>query len=64
MTRPITRARLDLHNASVDFAAAVVGRCGFTHLMTGRTCRLIFRHSGPCEFADHKAHRRTEAVQR
>jgi hypothetical protein len=40
--------RLDLHNISVDFAAASSGRCGFTHLDSGRVCQLPHRHSGPC----------------
>jgi hypothetical protein len=26
------RQRLDLHNISIDFAAASARRCGFTHL--------------------------------
>jgi hypothetical protein len=32
--------RLDLHNTSIDFAAASAGQCGFTHLDSGRVCRL------------------------
>jgi hypothetical protein len=40
--------RLDLHNISVDFATATVGRCGFTHLASGRTCQLPYRHRGGC----------------
>jgi hypothetical protein len=43
------RRRLDLHNSSTDYAAAVAGRCGFTHLDTGRVCQLPFRHPGPCQ---------------
>jgi hypothetical protein len=43
------RTRQDLHNSSVSFAAAVVGLCGFTHLATGRTCVLRYRHPGPCQ---------------
>ena len=42
------RQRLDLHNASIDFAAATAGQCGFTHLPSGGTCRLPHRHLGPC----------------
>ncbi len=41
--------RLDLHNTSIDFAAASAGRCGFTHLDSGRVCRLPYRHQGPCD---------------
>ena len=44
-----TRPRLDLHNASIDFAAATAGQCGFTHLPTGGICRLPHRHLGPCQ---------------
>jgi hypothetical protein len=50
------RRRLDLHNISVDFAVASAGGCGFTHLDTGRVCRLPHRHAGPCQFRDqHRA---------
>jgi hypothetical protein len=41
--------RLDLHNASIDFRAASAGQCGFTHLASGRICRLPHRHLGPCD---------------
>lgn len=41
--------RLDLHNASINFAAAIDGRCGFTHLDSGRTCHLPHGHVGPCD---------------
>ncbi|MGI8459490.1 MAG: hypothetical protein ACR2LI_15450 [Propionibacteriaceae bacterium] len=40
--------RLDLHNTSIDFLTAMAGRCGFTHLDTGRICRLRHGHDGPC----------------
>ena len=40
-------SRLDLHKISIDFAAAS-GLCGFTHLDSGRVCRLPHRHHGPC----------------
>jgi hypothetical protein len=43
--------RKDLHNSSVRYAAAVAGRCGFTHLASGRTCVLRYRHPGPCDLA-------------
>lgn len=41
--------RLDLHNTSIDFTAASAGRCGFTHLDSGRVCHLQHGHPGPCE---------------
>jgi hypothetical protein len=47
-TRVGTRQRLDLHNASIDFAAATAGQCGFTHLPSGGICRLPHRHLGQC----------------
>jgi hypothetical protein len=46
MDRP---ARRDLHNASTHFAAALAGRCAFTHLASGRVCLLLYRHPGPCQ---------------
>ena len=42
-------SRLDLHNISIDFAAASAGLCGFTHLDSGRVCQLPHRHHGPCQ---------------
>ena len=47
------RRRLDLHNVSINFAAANAGQCGFTHLDSGRICHLPHRHSGPCRLQDH-----------
>jgi hypothetical protein len=44
-----TRPRLDLHNASIDIAAATAGQCGFTHLPSGGICRMPHRHLGPCQ---------------
>ena len=41
--------RLDLHNVSIDFAAATAGQCGFTHLDSGSVCHLPHRHPGPCQ---------------
>ena len=41
--------RLDLHNITIDIAAASAGRCGYTHLATGRVCHLPHRHPGSCE---------------
>ena len=49
--------RLDLHNTSIDFAAASAGQCGFTHLDSGRVCRLPHRHFGPCDLRYDIAHR-------
>lgn len=43
------QGRLDLHNISTDFSTAASGRCGFTHLDTGRICQLPYRHEGLCE---------------
>ena len=37
--RNSSRKRLDLHNSNIDFDAANAGRCGVTHLQTGRVCR-------------------------
>jgi hypothetical protein len=47
--RTDARPRLDLHNISINFTAASAGRCGFTHLDTGRVCRLPQRHPGACQ---------------
>lgn len=48
--------RLDLHNVSIDIAAATAGRCGFTHLDSGRICQLPYRHAGPCALrTQHRA---------
>ena len=47
--RSTSLRRLDLHNVSIDFAAASAGRCGFTHLDSGRVCHLPHRHAGPCQ---------------
>ncbi|MDN5763394.1 MAG: hypothetical protein L0H41_13910 [Microlunatus sp.] len=44
--------RLDLHNTSVDTAAARAGSCGFVHLDSGWFCELPHRHEGSCQFAD------------
>lgn len=46
--------RLDFHNVSIDFAAASAGRCGFTHLDTGRVCLLPHRHRDPCQLQDQR----------
>ncbi|HTX01365.1 MAG TPA: hypothetical protein VMD59_21450 [Acidimicrobiales bacterium] len=50
------RGRADAHNASVDVVLVALGRCGMTHLATGRVCAEPGRHQGPCEFT-----RRSEA---
>jgi hypothetical protein len=49
MTASPAQARRDLHNASINFDVAVGGRCGFTHVASGRVCRLPHRHPGPCD---------------
>ena len=62
-----TRERLDLHNASIDFAAATAGQCGFTHLPSGGICRLPHRHLGPCQLkhqADQPTSRPADAALR
>jgi hypothetical protein len=41
--------RLDLHNTSIDLRAVSASQCGFTHLASGRICRLPHRHPGPCD---------------
>jgi hypothetical protein len=52
MERTDVGRRLDLRNISIDFAAASAGLCGFTHLDSGRVCRLPHRHHGPCQLPD------------
>lgn len=42
--------RLELHNAHIDDALALAGRCGNLHLPTGARCRLPARHRGGCGF--------------
>jgi hypothetical protein len=42
--------RRDLHNASIDFQAASAGYCAFTHLASGRVCRLPYGHVDSCRF--------------
>jgi hypothetical protein len=46
-----TSCRLDLHNSSTHFSAAIQGRCGFTHLPSGRVCHRSPRHAGSCRLA-------------
>ena len=58
-SEPMSGGALDLHNVSIDFAAANDGRCGFTHLDSGRVCLLSDRHRGPCQLQD-----RHEAAER
>lgn len=40
---------------------ALAGQYAFTHLASGRACRLPHRHSGPCDLRDVPA---TEAHER
>lgn len=42
--------RRDLHNSSIDFEAALAGYCAFTHLASGRVCRLPYGHVDSCRF--------------
>jgi hypothetical protein len=49
MTASLAMDRRDLHNTSINFDAAIAGQCGFTHIASGRVCRLPHRHSGPCD---------------
>jgi hypothetical protein len=51
--------RLDLHNISIDLAAARAGRCGFTHLATGRACQLPHRHPDSCELRERQPQHRS-----
>jgi hypothetical protein len=59
--RTDARRRLDLHNISIDFAAASAGRCGFTHLDTGRLCQLPHRHPGRCQLQNQRHNTRRAA---
>jgi hypothetical protein len=43
--------RNDAHNVSTDAILAMLGRCGMTHLASGRVCARPARHEGPCEFS-------------
>jgi len=52
--RTDARRRLDLHNISSNFAAASAGRCGFTHLDTGRVCQLPHWHPGACQLQNQR----------
>jgi hypothetical protein len=49
MSTSVAPRRRDLHNASINFAEAIAGRCGFTHVASGRVCHLPERHAGPCD---------------
>ena len=48
--RNSSRKRLDLHNSNIDFDTAIAGRCGVTHLQSGRVCQLPHRHQRPCQW--------------
>ena len=50
--RTDARRLLDLHNISIDFAAASAGLCGSTHLDNGGVCQLPHQHHGPCQLPD------------
>jgi hypothetical protein len=55
--------RRDLHNTSIDFMAAVEGLCGFTHMPTGRICRLPYRHVGACDLHPRLPSQETQRIQ-
>jgi hypothetical protein len=40
MNTPTAQRRRDLPNTSITFDVAIGGRCGFTHVATGRVRRL------------------------
>jgi hypothetical protein len=48
----VAQRRQDLHNTSIDAAAAIAGQCGFTHVASGRVCHLPQRHPGPCDLCN------------
>lgn len=56
--------RLDLHNSSIDYAAAIAGRCGFTHLDSGRVCQLLHGHDDPCQLQQRDAVYQVGAMSR
>lgn len=45
----------EMHNASVNEAAAMEGECAQVHLPTGRMCTLPYGHRGSCEFISAEA---------
>jgi hypothetical protein len=51
--------RLDLHNTSIDFAAASTGRCGYTHLANRPGLPAPHRHTGSCELRERLTPRRS-----
>jgi hypothetical protein len=68
MAYPPTRVpplRQDAHNVSVDPVLAAAGRCGMTHLPTGRVCTRPARHPDSCEFHRREtAHGPVHAIRR
>lgn len=52
--RTDVRRRLDLHNISIDLAAAHAGGCGYTLLDIGPGLQLPHRYDGPCQLQDHR----------
>jgi hypothetical protein len=42
------RTATGLAQTSINVDLAVAGRCGFTHIPSGRVCQLPYRHPGPC----------------
>jgi hypothetical protein len=53
----------EIHNATIDERTALSGRCGMTHLPSGRTCTLPAGHRGGCAFS-HTGRITPPAVQR
>jgi hypothetical protein len=49
MNTSMAQRRRDLHNTSINIAAALAGQCGFTHVASGRVCHLPQGHTGPCD---------------
>jgi hypothetical protein len=58
MSTSVAARRRDLHNTSINFTEAIAGRCGFTHVASGRVCRFPERHAGPCDLRDTDRRRR------
>jgi hypothetical protein len=49
MSTSLATRRRDLHNPGINFAAVMAGQRGYTHVASGRVCRLLDRHLGPCD---------------
>ena len=53
----------EMHNASVNEAAAMAGDCAQVHLPTGRMCTLPHGHRGSCVFISAEAAARWLALR-